>query len=169
MEQNVNNKIELKDKLASFYNANKYKIFVLTSVLTIIFVSIFLLKINNEQKNSLTAEKYIKAGLYLSENKRDQSINLYEEIILSKNKFYSVLALNNILEKDLISDKNKILDYFLLLEKINKSEETRDLLIFKKALYFIKIGNIKDGNDLLKSLINKESTLKILAQEIITE
>ncbi len=169
MEQNVNNKIELKDKLVSFYNTNKYKIFIFTSVLTIIFVSIFLLKINSEKNNSLAAEKYIKAGLYLSESKRDQSKNLYEEIILSKNKFYSVLALNNIIEKDLISDKNKILGYFLLVEKINKTEESRDLLIFKKALYFIKIGNKKEGNDLLKGLINKESTLKILAQEIITK
>tara|TARA_B100001063_G_C16587478_1_gene463889 strand:- start:252 stop:761 length:510 start_codon:yes stop_codon:yes gene_type:complete len=169
MEQNINNKNELKDKLESFYNTNKYKIFVTLSVLIIIFISIFFLKINNEKNNSLVAEKYIKAGLYLSENKRDQSKNLYEEIILTKNKFYSVLALNNILEKNLISDKNKILDYFLLVEKINNLEERSDLLTFKKALYFIKIGNIKEGNDLLKSLINKESTLKNIAQEIINE
>ena len=169
MEQNVNNKIELKDKLISFYNTNKYKLFVIMCVLTIIFISFFFLKFNSEKKNSLVAEKYIKTGLYLSQNKRDQSKNLYEEIILSKNKFYSVLALNSILEKDLISDENKILDYFLLVEKINKSEERGDLLIFKKALYFIKIGNIKEGNDLLKNLIDKESTLKILAQEIISE
>jgi hypothetical protein len=169
MEQNINNKTELKDKLESFYNTNKYKIFVISCLLIIIFISIFFLKINNEKNNSLVAEKYIKAGLYLAENKRDQSKNLYEEIILTKNKFYSVLALNNILEKNLISDKNKILGYFLLVEKINKSEERSDLLTFKKALYFIKIGNIKEGNNLLKSLINKESTLKNLAQEIITE
>ena len=169
MEQNINNKTELKDKLESFYNTNKYKIFVISCLLIIIFISIFFLKINNEKNNSLVAEKYIKAGLYLAENKRDQSKNLYDEIILTKNKFYSVLALNNILEKNLISDKNKILGYFLLVEKINKSEERSDLLTFKKALYFIKIGNIKEGNNLLKSLINKESTLKNLAQEIITE
>ena len=169
MEQNINNKTELKDKLESFYNTNKYKIFVISCLLIIVFISIFFLKINNEKNNSLVAEKYIKAGLYLAENKRDQSKNLYEEIILTKNKFYSVLALNNILEKNLISDKNKILGYFLLVEKINKSEERSDLLTFKKALYFIKIGNIKEGNNLLKSLINKESTLKNLAQEIITE
>lgn len=169
MEQNVNNKLALKDKLISFYNTNKYKLFVITSLLIIIFISIFFLKINSEKNNSLVAEKYIKAGLYLSENKRDQSKNLYEEIILSKNKFYSILALNNILENNLITDKKKILDYFLLVEKVNKSEESSDLLIFKKALYFIKIGNIKEGNDLLKNLIEKESALKILAQEIISE
>ena len=91
MEQKINNKITLKDKLISFYQTNKYKIFVFTSILTITFISIFILKINGEKKNSLIAEKYIKAGLYLAENKRDQSKNLYEEIILSKNKFYSMI------------------------------------------------------------------------------
>ena len=169
MEQKINNKIALKDKLISFCQTNKYKLFVFMTILTITVISLFILKINSENKNSVVAEKYIKAGLYLAENKRDQSKNLYEEIILSKNKFYSALALNKILEKDLISDKNKILDYFLLIEKINKSEERDDLLIFKKALYLIKIGNIKEGNNLLKNLIDKESKLKILAKEIISE
>ena len=169
MEQNANNNTELKDKLISFYNTYKLKIFLITVVFIIIIISILFLKINSEKNNSLLAEKYIKAGLYLSENKKNQSKNLYEEIILSKNKFYSVLALNSILENDLETDKNKILEYFILIEKINISENRGDLLSFKKALYLIKIGNIKEGNDLLKNLINKKSELKALAQEIISE
>ena len=169
MEQNANNNTELKDKLISFYNTYKLKIFLITVVFIIIIISILFLKINSEKNNSLLGEKYIKAGLYLSENKKNQSKNLYEEIILSKNKFYSVLALNSILENDLETDKNKILEYFILIEKINISENRGDLLSFKKALYLIKIGNIKEGNDLLKNLINKKSELKALAQEIISE
>ena len=169
MEQNANNNTELKDKLISFYNTYKLKIFLIIVVFIIIIISILFLKINSEKNNSLLAEKYIKAGLYLSENKKNQSKNLYEEIILSKNKFYSVLALNSILENDLETDKNKILEYFILIEKINISENRGDLLSFKKALYLIKIGNIKEGNDLLKNLINKKSELKALAQEIISE
>ena len=116
MEQKINNKITLKDKLISFYQTNKYKIFVFTSILTITFISIFILKINSEKKNSLIAEKYIKAGLYLTSGKSDQSKNLYKEIILSKNKFYSILALNTILEENLEDNKKKILDYFKILE-----------------------------------------------------
>ena len=70
----------------------------------------------------------------------------YEEIILSKNKFYSLLALNTILEKNLINDKKKIIKYFLKLEKFNFSKEANiDLIHFKKALYLIKIKEIKAG------------------------
>ena len=115
----------------------------------------------------MIAEKYIKAGLYLAENKRDQSKNIYEEIILSENKFYSILALNTILEKNLENDKNKVLNYFKILENIKKSEEMLDLITFKKALYLIKTSDEKNGNDLLKKLIDKNSKLKSISQAII--
>ena len=39
--------------------------------------------------------------------KKETAAKYYEEIILSKNKFYSVLALNAILEKELIKDKKR--------------------------------------------------------------
>ena len=169
MEQKINNKIVLKDKLISFFQTHKYKLSVFASILIITFISIFILKINGEKKNSLIAEKYIKAGLYLAENKRDQSKNLYEEIILSKNKFYSILALNTILEKDLESNRDVILKYFESLEKLNKSKEQTDLIIFKKALYLIKISNLEEGNKLFKKLIDENSKYKNLAEEIISK
>tara|TARA_B100000767_G_C19307628_1_gene346217 strand:+ start:59 stop:457 length:399 start_codon:yes stop_codon:yes gene_type:complete len=122
--------------------------------------------INIKKKNNLIAEKYIEAGLYLASNKKEMSKNVYEEIILSKNKFYSILALNIILEKNLVSDKNKILDYFQLVEESNKSNEYKDLIIFKKALYLIKNGSRQKGNLLLKNLIENESKFKPLAEEI---
>ena len=99
-------------------------------------------------------------------NKNDAK-NLLEEIILSKNKFYSILALNTIIEKKLFDDSVKILNFFEIVEDINYSEEKKDLIIFKKALYFLKISENKKGKDLLNNLIKKDSRIKILAEEII--
>ena len=140
MEQNINNKIELRDKLISFFNTNKLKIYTSIIIFIIIAITAIFLKINNDKKTSFIAEQYIKAGLYLSSNKKEEAINMYEEIILSKNKFYSVLALNNILEKNLVSDKSKILNFFKSVEELNLSEEQTDLIVFKKALYLNKSG-----------------------------
>ena len=53
------------------------------------------------KKNDLISEKYIKAGIFLSTNNNKESLQLFEDIILSKNNFYSILALNTILEKNL--------------------------------------------------------------------
>ena len=113
--------------------------------------------------------KYIEAGLYLASDKKNQSKDLYEEIILSKNEFYSILALNTILEKNLISDKEIILDYFNILEKITNSKEQTDLIKLRKALYLIKINNTQEGKEILKKLIQEESTLKQLVEELMFE
>ena len=167
MEQNVDNKIEFKSKLDNFYNTNKIKIYAFFCILIILVISTIYIKINNEKKNALIAQKYIEAGLYLSSDQKEKSKNIYEEIILSKNKFYSILALYSIIEKDLITDQKKILNYFEIIEKIKKEDEQVDIINFKKALYLIKSGNIDKGQLILKKLIENESKIKALAEEII--
>ena len=74
-----------------------------------------------------------------------------------------------ILEKNLVPDKDKILNYFKTIEGKNLSDEQIDLIVFKKALYLIKISNIEEGNNLLKNLIDKNSKLKTLAEEILVK
>ena len=167
MEQNLENKQELKANLNHFYNKHKTKIYVLTSIIILILISLVLIKNNNEKKNIQISEKYIKAGIYLAANKKDQSKDILEEIILSKNKFYSILALNTIIEKNLISDKDKINDYFEILEKSALSKNQEDLIILKKALYKIRNSDVKIGENYLNKLIENDSILKPLAQELI--
>ena len=169
MNQSVENKIEIKDKLVNFYNNNRLKIFSIIFIVLVSVIAFYLFKQNQIKKNNLVAEQYIKAGIYLSSNKKDDAKRIFQNIILGKNEFYSVLALNQIIEKNLISDKNKILEYFDLLEKINRSEEKQDLISLKKALYLIKMSDVKEGEALLENLIDKNSELKSIAKEIILE
>ncbi|MDC1130306.1 hypothetical protein OAS59_00190 [Pelagibacteraceae bacterium] len=167
MEQNIEKKKEFKDKIILFYNKKKILIYSIIFIFFLAFIIGIFYSENVKKKNDLIAEKYIKAGLHLTSNNKEKSKNLYEEIILSKNKFYSILALNNILENNLILNKNTILNYFQIVEKNNNSKEYKDLIILKKALYLIKIGNTQKGNLLLKNLIDNESKLKLLAEEIL--
>ena len=169
MEQKVDHKTELKEKLVAFYNTNKLKIFAFLSILIATLVLISILQINNKKKNILISEKYINAGLYLSLGEKEKSKNLYNEIIFSENKFYSILALNTILENDLASDEEEIFNYFKIVEGLKINQEQKDLISFKKALFFIKNSNLKEGNEILKNLIEKNSKLKLLAEEIIVE
>ena len=166
MEQNVDKKIDFKSKVISFYSSNKVFVYSFICIIFLILIfSTFLINNKNEQ-NKIIAEKYIEAGIYLASDKKEQSINIFEEIILSNNKFYSVLALNTILEKNLVSDKDKILEYFKLVEK-NVSKEQKDLVVFKKALYLMKTNDIEKSNRLLKTLIDNDSPLKSLAEEVV--
>ena len=167
MEDNLEQKLDFKKKLVNFYNLNKFKVFA-SLIITVIAAILFLLfKINNQKKNIEISQKFVEAGIYLSSNKFDDAKNIYEEIILNENKFYSLLSLNNIIEKNLIKDDNKILDYFNILEKLNYKDELQDLIIFKKSLFLLKISKDKEGKELLDILIEKNSKLKTLAEEII--
>ncbi len=167
MEDNIESKIELKSKLINFLNLNKFKIIIFFSILILSIFSLLFINLMERKKNVLIAEKYVEAGLLLAANQKDDSLKLFEEIILSKNKFYSILSLNTILEKNLVTDKIKILNYFKTLEKLKFSSETSDLITLKKALYYLKVADMEIGNDLIKKLIENKSSLKSIAEEII--
>ena len=128
-----------QDKLVSFYNNNNIKLFIFLILIFIFFAFLIFFENQNNKQNKIIAEKYITAGLFLSSGDKKESKKIYEEIILSKNRFYSILALNKILENELEDDQNKILSYFGILEVLNdKSREDYEVIIFKKALFLIK-------------------------------
>ncbi len=167
MDSSIENRIKLKALLKNFYKNNRFKINTLIVILIILFISFVLFKIYENKKNNLVAEKYIRAGIYLASDKKDEAKIIYEEIILNKNKIYAVLSLNTIIEKELISDKKIIIKYFEILEKSKLSKENQDLITLKKALYLIKSSEEIEGNNLLKKLIEKNSTLKSIAEELV--
>jgi len=167
MELNVDKKIEFKDKLNSYYSKNKLKIYIVIIIAIFSIISVNLFNINKEKKNEFIAEKYIQAGLLLSSKNQEKSKKIYEEIILSENNFYSILSLNTILEENLITDKNKILEYFSIVEKLTKSNDQLDLIFFKKALFLIEKKEITEGKAILKKIISQESKYKFLAEEVL--
>ena len=167
--ENTENKIDFKSKIIFFYSKNKFKIFLIAGVILIASIFLIFLDINKNKKNNLISEKYVQAGIYLaSGNDKDAKI-LLDEIILSRNNFYSILALNVILDKNLEIKKDLILNYFKVVEKMNISKEQRDLVILKKGLYLLKYSNSDEGEKLLKSLIDSNSALKSLVEEIVSK
>ena len=169
MEQSLNNKPQLKESFISFLKKNRIKVFILAAIIFVFFVTILIFKEFQKRENIVIAEKYIKAGILIVNGKNEEARNLYEEIILSKNKFYSVLSLNAIIEKNLINDRDTIINYFEILEKIKFSEDRLDLIILKKALFLLKNSDVDKSHTLLKKLIDKNSNLKLIAEEIINK
>ena len=169
MEENIEKKQDLKSRLIHFFDKNKFRFFILISLIVIAIFALSLLQINVKKKNSLIAEKYIQAGIFLANKKNADATLIFEEIIESKNKFYSILSLNTILEKKLLTDKKKILLLFKKIEKIKTTKEQKDLIIFKKALFLINNSEFEEGKKLLQEIIDSQSGLKFLAEEIISK
>ena len=66
MDDNIDNKTEKKENLLLFFTRNKAKLIYSLIFLILIVVLISFYKINNAKNNELVAEKYIKAGIFLT-------------------------------------------------------------------------------------------------------
>ena len=87
------------------------------------------------KKNSLISEKYVQADLFLSNKNSEKAKKIFEEIIFSENKFYSILALNTILEEDL--EKIRIKYYSILrFWKTLTTQKKKRSYYFKKSIIF---------------------------------
>lgn len=131
-----------------------------------IFSLIFFLNYNRAVENKKISEQFIKAGVFLASDQKEKAKIIYKDIILSKNKFYSLLALNTIIEKKLVENKDEVLELFAITEEINIKEEKKDLIKLKKALYLLKISKKNEANELLKEIISGNSIWKDIAIEI---
>ena len=167
MENNSNINSDLKTKFTLFLKNNKKKLF---SIIILFLVAIFFVTFMNIKKKKdrdLISEKFIQASINLNTENKDISTKILEEIILSKDEFYSIMALNIIIEKKLITNGEKILKFFDIIEKIKISKEQKDLIKLKKALYLIDISKREAGKKILIDLINSESKFKEIAKDII--
>ncbi len=169
MEQNLDSNQDFKDRLYIFFKNNKKKIYILFVIILMIALSSIYLKNKSDKQNTLISEKFIQAGIHLAANDKEKAKIIYEEIIFSKNKFYSILSLNTILEKKLVLDREKILNYFKLIENVASNDESRELINLKKALYLIKESDNKNGDNLLQNLIESNSTFKSIAIGILED
>ena len=169
MEENLNKQNLIKDKLFYFFDQNKKKIIITFIFILLAIFSLTFKNISEEKKNVKISENYINAGIYFSSNDIDKSKEIFEKILKSKNKFYSILALNTVIEKEIFKDKNKILEFFEIVEKINKSKDQQDLIILKKSLYLIKSKDTELGKKLLNDLIISKSKFENLAIEILND
>tara|TARA_B100001027_G_scaffold216710_1_gene193948 strand:+ start:3645 stop:4154 length:510 start_codon:yes stop_codon:yes gene_type:complete len=167
MDQDKEKNIEFIDRLKLFFVEQKIKIILIFSAFIIILIIFAVTMIFQERKNILISEKFIKANIFLSSENKDKSKELYEEIIKSKNKFYSILALNMILEKGLENNEDKIIKYFNILQDLSIPSDQKDLLIFKKALYLIQISKTEEGKNLLRKLSDSDSYLKNISNQIL--
>ena len=145
---------EIKDaEKRSFIETIKKNKTLLASIIGIfilICLSLFIYKKSNQKKIQEISDNFNKALILIQKNKNEQASKILEEIIRTKNNFYSVSALNLVVEEKLFKDKNKILEKFdFVINKSNLDKETKNLVIFKKILF---LGKEIDEKTLLNNL-----------------
>ena len=159
-------KINSAEKIENFVQKNKNILLIIFTLIIFALVGISYFNYYQKSKNEKVSEKFVQAGIYLSLNKQEESKKIYKEIVKSKNKFYSLLALNSIIDNDLEQNNEEVLELFNIVENTRIEKEQKNLVKLKKALYLIKISRDNEGEKLLNEIISDDSIWKETASEI---
>jgi len=154
------------EKIENFLRKNKNILLIILTLIIFVLIGVGYLNYYQKSKNEKVSEKFVQAGIYLSLNQQEKSKEIYKEIITSKNKFYSLLALNSIIDNDLEQNNEEVLELFNIVENTKIEKEQKNLVKLKKALYLIKISKDKEGEKLLNEIISDNSIWKETAVEI---
>ena len=149
------------EKIKNFFLNNKKLIISLIIILITFLIIFFGYNEYKENKKKKISALYNSIVIQYSDITKEQTTSALIDIINQKDSTYSPLSLYFILDKQLITDQNKINELFdILIEKISLEEEIKNLIIYKKALFN---ADSSDENQLLKILnpiINSESIWK---------
>ena len=158
------------EKIKNFFVNNKKRIIIVLSMLILLVVSYFAYDEIGKRNKIKIADHYNNSRInYFSGNKLNVE-NKMIEIIKTKDKSYSPLALYFLLDNNIINSKEKINDLFdIIINEISLEEEIKNLIIYKKALYNSEYASETDLLKILNPIINSDSVWKSQALYLLGE
>ena len=169
-ENNINQNINLSEKIKNFFFDNKKIIIIIFSLIVFLLILFFGYKEIQKRKILKLSEDYNSAISFFENGNNSKSKDLLKTIIEKKNKTYSVLAFYFLLDNDLVQSKNEINKYFdLIIDKLNLEKEIKFLNIYKKALYNSEFADENQMIQMLKPVINSESVWKSHSLYLLAE
>ena len=150
-----------KSRIKKFYESNKIFIFSSILILIILLGSLSFYLKNQESTKVLLSENYIQAKIYLENGNKSEALNTLKKIIFANDSTYSTLSFFLILNQNLISDDKEISGlYDHLIENNNFEKEIRNLLIYKKSLFYSNSVSETELLKTIKPLLNTETLWK---------
>ena len=163
----TNTRIEKIKKF--FVNNKKLLIFVLSSILLILFAYFTYSEIKEKSFKDL-AKKYNNILINFKKENEDSFKKQLIEIINEKNPTYSPLALYFIIDNEISSNNEEINDYFdTIIENVNLDKEIKNLVIYKKALFNSDFETENNLIEILKPITSSDSIWKSHALYLIAE
>ena len=154
---NENTRISL---IKNFFKNNSKNIAISVIFIIAIVISFFAYDEIKERKKEKIAVDYNRIIFNTDKYNQNDIKNEMIKIINEKVDTYSTLALYYLIDNNLIDDQITISDLFDKVISINKDDELKYLIVFKKALYFSDKYTESKMLEILNPLINSESIWK---------
>ena len=159
-----------REKFKNFIIKNK-KILVtsVSSIIIIILLIVFYSEIKFKNQIKL-GNKYNEIVLSYKKTNNQNSEEELIDIIQKKDPTYSPLALNFIIDNEIVNDKIKVNELFdIIIKKTDIENEIKNLIIYKKALYNSDNINENDLINILNPILNSESVWKSHSLYLLAE
>ena len=159
-----------REKFKNFIIKNK-KILVMSvsSIIIIILLLVFYSEIKFKNQIKL-GNKYNEIVLSYEKTNNQNSEEELIDIIQKKDPTYSPLALNFIIDNEIVNDKIKVNKLFdIIIKKTDIENEIKNLIIYKKALYNSDNINENDLINILNPILNSESVWKSHSLYLLAE
>ena len=158
------------EKIKNFLVKNKNKLISTGLALIIILISVYSFDKYKTNKKKEISNKFNLTTLEYSENTKDNTVNKLIEIINMKDPTYSTLSLYFIIDNDLVSDKKIMYNLFqTIITETSLDKEIKNLIIYKKALFYADEIDENGLLEMLNPLINSESVWKSHALYLMAE
>ena len=151
---NQNTRVSLVE---TFFKKNSKKILSFIFIIITFLLIYFAYDEFEKRKKVNLASAYNSLIFNTDKFSKEEIKNKMIEIINGKVDTYSTLALYYLLDNNLINDQVKVSELFDKVISINKDFELKNLVIFKKGLYFSDKLQEAEILEILNPIINSES------------
>ena len=160
-EISIINNETAKEKTIKFFKNNKKKLIVLLIILILIPFSFFSYQIYLDKNKEKISSIYNLAVTKFEKGNNLEIKKVMIEIINSKDKTYSPLALYFIIDNNIEATNEEINRYFdVIINDINLDIEIKNLNIYKKGLFNSSFISENELLLILKPIINSDSFWK---------
>ena len=159
-----------KEKLKTFFIKNKKNLILFVFFTTLLLIFFFIFKEIKKKNKIEISDLYNSSIIEYSENNKEKVLNNLIYIINKEDPTYSPLSLYFIIDNDLVLDKEKIKGLFeIVINDTPLDEEIKNLVIYKKALFYADEIDENSLLDILNPLIKSDSIWKSHALYILAE
>ena len=146
------------EKLKNFFIKKRKPLILFLSLIIIILITFFGFGEYKKKKQIKISDLYYNAIIEYSDQNKEKITQDLIGIINKKDTTYSPLSLYFIIDKNLVSDKQEINDLFsTIINEVSLEKEIKNLIIYKKALFFADYVEENELLEILNPLIKTES------------
>lgn len=158
------------EKIKNFFNNNKKNILILLTIIVVLLIAFFGYKEFKNQKKIDTSNYFNSTIIDYSEKTKTITKDRLIEIINRKDPTYSPLSLYFIIDKKLVTEREKINNLFdILILETSLENEIKNLIIFKKGLFNADEANENELLSILNPLIKSDSIWSSHALYLVAE